>query len=195
MEKIKLDIVALSHSVTHSHNYAIILGVQGGTKRLPIVIGGFEAQAIAVALENMVPNRPLTHDLFKSTLDAFNINIKEIIINQLMEGIFYSILVCEKDGKTYNIDSRTSDAIAMAVRYNAPIYTYKSILEIAGVEMDDNIESKPEKNLEEKDTTTKTHTLQELDLKALDALLNKALEREDYEKAAEIRDEINSRKK
>jgi len=195
MEKIKLDIVALSHSVTHSHNYAIILGVQGGTKRLPIVIGGFEAQAIAVALENMVPNRPLTHDLFKSTLDAFNINIKEIIINQLMEGIFYSILVCEKDGKIYNIDSRTSDAIAMAVRYNAPIYTYKSILEIAGVEMDDNIESKPEKNLEEKDTTTKTHTLQELDLKALDALLNKALEREDYEKAAEIRDEINSRKK
>ncbi len=194
MKKIKLNIVALSHSVTHSHNYAIILGVEGGTKRLPIVIGGFEAQAIAVALENMVPNRPLTHDLFKHTLEAFNIRIKEVIINQLMEGIFYSVLVCEKDGETYNIDSRTSDAIAMAVRFNAPIYTYTSIIEIAGVEMDEGMESKSEVKKEEKKTGTKTHSLQELDVKALNALLKKALEREDYEKAAEIRDELNKRK-
>ncbi len=195
MEKIKLDIIALSHSVTHSHNYAIILGVQGGTKRLPIVIGGFEAQAIAVALENMIPNRPLTHDLFKHTLEVFNIRIKEVIINQLLEGVFYSVLICEKDGEKYSIDSRTSDAIAMAVRFNAPIYTYSSIIEIAGVDMDDGFETKQEKEEEKKKPKSKTHSLQDLDVKALDALLNKALEREDYEKAAEIRDEINRRKK
>ncbi len=194
MEKIKLNIVALSHSVTHSHNYAIILGVDGGTKRLPIVIGGFEAQAIAVALENMVPNRPLTHDLFKNTLQAFNINIKEVIINQLMEGIFYSVLVCEKDGELYNIDSRTSDAIAMAVRFNAPIYTYNSIIEIAGVEMDEGPEHRAEERKVEKQTKTKTHSLEDLDDKALNALLKKAIEREDYEKAAKIRDELNKRK-
>ncbi len=99
MEKIKLEIKALSHSVTHSHNYAIILGESGGPRRLPIVIGGFEAQAIAVVLENMIPNRPLSHDLFKNTLQAFNINIKEVIINQLYEGVFHSVLVCEKDNQ------------------------------------------------------------------------------------------------
>ena len=193
MKKIKLDIVALSHSVTHSHNYAIILGVEGGTKRLPIVIGGFEAQAIAVALENMIPNRPLTHDLFKNTLQAFNINIKEVIINQLLEGVFYSVLVCEKDGELFNIDSRTSDAIAMAVRFNAPIYTYTSILDIAGVEMDEGPEMTSKKKKQKPGTQHKTHSLEELDTKALNALLKKALEREDYEKAAQIRDELKKR--
>lgn len=193
MEKIKLEIVALSHSVTHSHNYAIILGQAGGSKRLPIVIGGFEAQAIAVALENMVPNRPLTHDLFKNTLEAFNITIKEVIINQLLDGIFYSVLVCEKDGETYNIDSRTSDAIAMAVRFGAPIYTYTSIMEIAGVEMDDGLGTKPPKK-DVVENKKDFQTLHDLDEKALNALLQKALEREDYEKAAEIRDELNQRK-
>ena len=195
MEKIKLEIVALSHSVTHSHNYAIILGETEGTKRLPIVIGGFEAQAIAVALENMKPNRPLTHDLFKNTLESFNIKIKEVIINQLLDGIFYSILVCEKDGERYNIDSRTSDAIAMAVRFRAPIYTYTSIMEIAGVEMDDGLSpiKRQEKDTIENQRST-ARTLQDMDTKALNVLLQKALEREDYEKAAEIRDELNKRK-
>lgn len=194
MEKIKLEIIALSHSVTHSHNYAIILGEIGGTKRLPIVIGGFEAQAIAVALENMVPNRPLTHDLFKNTLESFNINIKEIIINQLMEGIFYSSLICEKDGKEFKIDSRTSDAIAMAVRFDSPIYTYSSILEIAGVEMEDAKTPKEAAENNPKSSATKKHSISEMNDKTLESLLQKALEREDYEKAAEIRDELNKRK-
>lgn len=194
MEKIKLEIIALSHSVTHSHNYAIILGEIGGTKRLPIVIGGFEAQAIAVALENMVPNRPLTHDLFKNTLESFNINIKEIIINQLTEGIFYSSLVCEKEGKEFNIDSRTSDAIAMAVRFNSPIYTYSSILEIAGVEMEDSKTPKETEEKNPKSDTSKKHSITEMNDKTLESLLQKALDREDYEKAAEIRDELSKRK-
>ena len=195
MKKIELEIVALSHSVTHSHNYAIILGEVGGSKRLPIVIGGFEAQAIAVALENMVPNRPLTHDLFKNTLETFNITIKEVIINQLAEGIFYSVLVCEKGDKSFRIDSRTSDAIAMAVRFNAPIYTYSSIIEIAGVEMEEGPELKTkEEKPQATEDTTRVHSLEEMDEKALNALLQKALEREDYENAAEIRDELNKRK-
>ena len=194
MEKIKLEIIALSHSVTHSHNYAIILGEIGGTKRLPIVIGGFEAQAIAVALENMVPNRPLTHDLFKNTLESFNINIKEIIINQLTEGIFYSSLVCEKDGKEFKIDSRTSDAIAMAVRFDSPIYTYSSILEIAGVEMEDAKTPKEAAEKDPKTDPTKKHSISEMKDNTLESLLQKALDREDYEKAAEIRDELNKRK-
>lgn len=191
MEKIKLEIKALSHSVTHSHNYAIILGESGGPRRLPIVIGGFEAQAIAVVLENMIPNRPLSHDLFKNTLQAFNINIKEVIINQLYEGVFHSVLVCEKDGKQYNIDSRTSDAIAMAVRFDSPIYTYQSIMEIAGVEMEETPfgEESPQKKEKKKES----HSIKEMSGAALNLLLKKALEREDYEKAAEIRDELNRR--
>jgi len=193
MEKIKLEIIALSHSVTHSHNYAIILGEVEGTKRLPIVIGGFEAQAIAVALENMIPNRPLTHDLFKNTLESFNITIKEVIIHQLLEGIFYSSLICEKDGIQYTIDSRTSDAIAMAVRFRAPIYTYSSIMEIAGVMMEDPETTKttPEKPEKEKPKAT---DISEMTLEALETLLDKALQREDYEHAARLRDEIAKRK-
>jgi len=194
MEKIKLEIIALSHSVTHSHNYAIILGEVEGTKRLPIVIGGFEAQAIAVALENMVPNRPLTHDLFKNTLESFNIVIKEVIIHQLTEGIFYSSLVCEKEGKEYTIDSRTSDAIAMAVRFDSPIYTYSSIIEIAGVEMEDP-EIQSQSKVEKTEKKEKKHSITDMSVKALEALLEKALGREDYENAAKIRDELNKRNK
>ena len=134
MRKIELDIVALSHSVTQSHNYAVVLGEQGGSRRLPIVIGSFEAQAIAVAMERMTPNRPLTHDLFKNTLETFNIELKEVIINNLLDGIFYARLICIKDSEIIEIDSRTSDALAMAVRFNCPIYTYEFILDAAGVE-------------------------------------------------------------
>jgi len=137
MKKIELDIVALSHSVTHSHNYAVVLGEQDGVRRLPIVIGGFEAQAIAVAMERMTPSRPLTHDLFRNSMDTFNINLKEIIINNLLDGIFYARLICEKDGEVLEIDSRTSDALAMAVRFECPIYTYEFILDAAGVILED----------------------------------------------------------
>ncbi len=137
MKKIELDIVALSHSVTQSHNYAVVLGEQGGSRRLPIVIGGFEAQAIAVAMERMTPNRPLTHDLFKNTLDTFNVDLKEVVINNLLDGIFYARLICLKEGEMIEIDSRTSDALAMAVRFNCPIFTYEFILDAAGVVLED----------------------------------------------------------
>lgn len=193
MKKIKLEIIALSHSITHSHNYAIILGESNGTKRLPVVIGGFEAQSIAVALENMVPTRPLTHDLFKNTLESFDIVLKEVIINQLIEGVFYSKLVFEKEGKEYHIDSRTSDAIAMAVRYNAPIYTYTSIIEIAGVEMDDSFIGDKPKKADPLTKEQKSKSILELTDSALKAMLDKSLEREDYEMAAQIRDEMKKR--
>ena len=137
MKKIELDIVALSHSVTHSNNYAVVLGEQDGVRRLPIVIGGFEAQAIAVAMERMTPSRPLTHDLFKNSMDTFDITLKEIVINNLLDGIFYARLVCEKNGEVLEIDSRTSDALAMAVRFECPIYTYEFILDAAGVILED----------------------------------------------------------
>ena len=140
MKRIELDIVALSHSMTQSHNYAVVLGERRGQRRLPIVIGSFEAQAIAVAMERMVPNRPLTHDLFKSTLDTFGIQLKEVVINNLLDGIFYARLVCMKNGELFEIDSRTSDAIAMAVRFECPIFTYDFILEAAGVVLEDTEE-------------------------------------------------------
>ena len=123
MKKIELEIVALSHSITQTHSYAVVLGEVNGLRRLPIVIGGFEAQAIAVALEKMQPSRPLTHDLMKNFMTAFNIELLEVIISDLQEGIFYSKLVCSSDNDTVEIDSRTSDALALAVRFGCPVYT------------------------------------------------------------------------
>ena len=191
MNKIELDIVALSHSVTQSHSYAIVLGELDGNRRLPIVIGGFEAQAIAVAMEKMKPNRPLTHDLFKNTLDSFEIDLKEIVINNLIDGIFYAKLVCSKEGEIYEIDSRTSDAIAMAVRFGCPIFTFDFILRDAGVILEDE-------GIKEKVKTKKTSTGKDgyasMTISALNKLLEDVLSDEDYEKAAKIRDEINKRK-
>jgi len=192
MEKIKLDIVALSHSVTQSHNYAVVLGEEGGNRRLPIVIGGFEAQAIAVAMENMSPNRPLTHDLFRNTLESFNINLKEIVINNLLDGIFYAQLICEKNGEQFEIDSRTSDAIAMAVRFNCPIFTFEFIMETAGVVLEDSegkISAAPKR-----ESPPKRKSLSDYSVSDLNTMLEKVLAEEDYEKAAKIRDEINKRK-
>jgi len=192
MEKIRLDIVALSHSVTQSHNYAVVLGEKGGKRRLPIVIGGFEAQAIAVALERMSPNRPLTHDLFRNTLGAFEIELKEVVINNLIDGIFYAQLVCEKNGELLEIDSRTSDAIAMAVRFECPIYTQEFIMESAGVILDDDqIEGKTEAFSQP--SAPKKKSLADENIVDLEELLEKAIADEDYEKAAKIRDEINKR--
>lgn len=190
MKKIKLSIMALSHSVTQSHNYAVILGEENGKRRLPIIIGGFEAQAIAVALENMNPNRPLTHDLFKNTLDAFNIELKEVVINNLLDGIFFAQLICEQHGNVIQIDARTSDAIAMAVRYECPIYTYEFIMESAGVILDEEDEQKPAG----KPKKSKAETIEDMSLSSLEKLLEAALAREDYEKAAQIRDVINNKK-
>jgi len=191
MKKIELDIVALSHSVTQSHNYAVVLGEIGGDRRLPIVIGGFEAQAIAVAMENMSPNRPLTHDLFKNALDTFNVTLKEIVINNLLDGIFFAQLVCDHNGTEVKIDSRTSDAIAMAVRFGCSIFTFEFIMEAAGVLLDDSENDKLMKS-EVKTGSTKNN-LENYSLKALEKMLDDVLQDEDYEKAAKIRDEINKR--
>ena len=194
MRKIELDIVALSHSVTQSHNYAVVLGEQEGSRRLPIVIGSFEAQAIAVAMERMTPNRPLTHDLFKNSLETFNIDLKEVIINNLLDGIFYARLICLKDGEIVEIDSRTSDALAMAVRFNCPIYTYEFILDAAGVVLEETEEaSKKERTKVSK--VAKGGSLSSYSMEALNKLLSEVLSEEDYERAAEIRDEINRRKR
>lgn len=187
-KKIQLEIVALSHSVTQSNNYAVVLGEKKGSRRLPIVIGGYEAQAIAVSMERMVPNRPLTHDLFKNSLDTFGIQIIEIIISDLVEGIFYAQLVCERNGDVYEIDSRTSDALAMAVRFDCPIYTFDTILETAGVVLEVSEDGDEEESVEEENTySTKSSD-------ALTELLEEALQEENYEKAAQIRDEIKKRK-
>lgn len=140
MKKIELEIIALSHSITQTHSYAVVLGEVNGLRRLPIVIGGFEAQAIAVALENMKPSRPLTHDLMKNFMNAFAVNLQEIIISDLQEGIFYSKLVCFTENDTVEIDSRTSDALALAVRFGCPIYTYEHIIANAGILMEDSAE-------------------------------------------------------
>lgn len=193
MKKVELEIVALSHSVTNSHNYAVVLGEVEGQRRLPIIIGGFEAQAIAVAMEGMEPNRPLTHDLFRNTLDAFQVDLKEVVINNLLDGIFYARMVCFKEGELIEIDARTSDAIAMAVRFNCPIYSYEFIMDQAGVKLDEiDAEDEPQRK-KPKAPTKKKESIKELSLEALEKLLQKVLAQEDYEKAAKIRDEINNR--
>ena len=196
MKKIELEIVALSHSITQTHSYAVVLGEVNGLRRLPIVIGGFEAQAIAVALEKMHPSRPLTHDLMKNFMNAFNIDLQEIIICDLQEGIFYSKLVCISEHDTVEIDSRTSDALALAVRFGCPIYTYENILESAGILMEDTSGKKKKTPVAstEKETTS-TDDLKALSIDELNSLLNEVLEQEDYIRAIAIRDEINSRRR
>jgi bifunctional DNase/RNase len=198
MRKIELEIVALSHSITQTHSYAVVLGEVNGLRRLPIVIGGFEAQAIAVALEKMQPSRPLTHDLMKNFMNAFNIELHEVVISNLQEGIFYSKLICYSNEETIEIDSRTSDALALAVRFGCPIFTYENILNSAGILLDDPagkktgvkpvtpIISEHEKGAED--------DLKMLNLDELTHLLQEVLEQEDYIRAIAIRDEINSRK-
>jgi bifunctional DNase/RNase len=198
MKKIELEIVALSHSITQTHSYAVVLGEINGLRRLPIVIGGFEAQAIAVALERMNPSRPLTHDLMKNFMLAFNVELHEVIINDLQEGIFYSKLVCSSENDTVEIDSRTSDALALAVRFGCPIYTYDTILESAGILMEDDDKKKKSATAAASPVTTETtggEDLKSLSMEELNKLLNDVLEHEDYIQAIAIRDEIKSRKK
>lgn len=197
MKKIELEIVALSHSITQTHSYAVVLGEVNGLRRLPIVIGGFEAQAIAVALERMQPSRPLTHDLMKNFMYAFNVELMEIIINDLQEGIFYSKLVCVNEHDTVEIDSRTSDALALAVRFGCPIYTYENILENAGILMEDEAkQKKSEIPVDDPGAAASSayRDLSKLSLEELQKLLTDVLEHEDYIRAIEIRDEINKRK-
>ncbi len=202
MKKIELEIVALSHSITQTHSYAVVLGEINGLRRLPIVIGGFEAQAIAVALEKMQPSRPLTHDLMKNFMNAFNVDLVEVVITDLQEGIFYSKLVCTSENDTVEIDSRTSDALALAVRFGCSVYTYEHILDSAGILMEDTAATKKRKpsgtagaDEEEELVTSDRDDLKSLSLDELNKLLNEVLDSEDYIKAIAIRDEINIRKR
>ncbi|HRI21694.1 MAG TPA: bifunctional nuclease family protein [Panacibacter sp.] len=194
MKKIELEIVALSHSITQTHSYAVVLGEVNGLRRLPIVIGGFEAQAIAVALERMQPSRPLTHDLMKNFMNAFNVELMEIVINDLQEGIFYSKLVCVSEHDTVEIDSRTSDALALAVRFGCPIYTYDHILESAGILMEDTNKNKKAEIPVSEPSSASREELGKLTLEELQNLLTEVLEQEDYIRAIAIRDEMNKRK-
>ncbi|MEI8076019.1 MAG: bifunctional nuclease family protein, partial [Bacteroidota bacterium] len=188
MKKIELEIVALSHSITQTHSYAVVLGEIKGQRRLPIVIGGFEAQAIAVALEHMQPSRPLTHDLMKNFMNSFGVELQEVIISDLQEGIFYSKLVCYTENDTIEIDSRTSDALALAVRFGCPIYTYEHILENAGILMDDTTSKKEKKeSIGHEEASSDREDLSSLGIEELHKLLNEVLEQEDYIRAISIR--------
>jgi hypothetical protein len=204
MKKIELEIIALTHSVSQSHSFAIVLGELGGIRRLPIVIGGFEAQAIAVALDNMKPSRPLTHDLMKTVCDTFALELQYIYICKLEDGVFYSNLVFSNAIDTYEIDSRTSDALALAVRFECPIYVNENILIEAGVDAESSVEGMPttetelEKRIEEltaSSTLPKASTNYDtMNMEELNAALLFAIEHEDYEVAARIRDELQKRK-
>ena len=190
MEKIKLDIIGLSYSQTQTGAYALILSESTGERRLPIIIGGFEAQAIAIELEKMKPSRPLTHDLFKSFAVSFNIQIQEVIIHKFAEGVFYAKLIIS-DGKVEKeIDARTSDAVALSLRFHCPIYTYESVLSSAGILITESeSETKSKVDLPDDDPNgLKDYTLEELE-----ELLKITIENEDYERASQVRDEIKKR--
>lgn len=197
LKKILLEVIGLSYSQTQTGAYALVLGEAEGNRRLPIIIGGFEAQAIAIELEKMAPSRPLTHDLFKKFAEAFKISVKEVVIYNLLEGIFYAKLICDDgSGNEVEIDSRTSDAIALAVRFACPVYTYEFILSSAGIVLDE--ENKGEEELEEvtksEPTTTATSDLGSASVQELENMLDQAIADEEYEKASKIRDEIKRRK-
>lgn len=183
----------MSYSQSQSGAYALILVESGGKRRLPIIIGGFEAQAIAIELEKMKPSRPLTHDLFRSFAQAYHVNIKEVVINKFQEGVFFARLVCDRGGESCEIDSRTSDAVALALRFNCPIYTYPAIMDAAAISVDDEvIEEMNEIPPDDEENTRSSlflYTLEELQ-----EMLDKAISQEEYEEASMIRDEINRRK-
>jgi uncharacterized protein len=196
VKKVKLEIVGLSYSQTQTGAYALVLGETKGKRRLPIIIGGFEAQAIAIELEKMTPSRPLTHDLFKSFAEGFNISVREVIIYNLVEGIFFAKLISSDGNKEVEIDARTSDAIALAVRFNCPINTYEFILSQAGILLDDDAIAGAENALEKEDLVEVEETdYLKKSSEELKQMLDSALAEEDYEKASRIRDELNNRKK
>jgi bifunctional DNase/RNase len=200
MKKTELEIVALSHSITQTHSYAVVLGEINGLRRLPIVIGGFEAQAIAVALERMQPSRPLTHDLFANMMGTFDIELTEVIIYKLEEGIFFAKLVCSHNNDVIEIDSRTSDALALAVRTGCRIFTYENILDAAGLYLDPTETTAEQEGKEPQEASiisasAEDKKLSDMSLDELKALLHQVLEQEDYVRAIPIRDEINKRTK
>ena len=206
MSLVRLNIKGISYSQTQNGAYALILNEVDGDRKLPIVIGAFEAQSIAIALEKEIkPPRPLTHDLFKNFADRFDIVVKQVIIHKLVDGVFYSSLICERDKIEEIIDARTSDAIALALRFQAPIFTYKNILDKAGIYL--KVDPKDEDNEDEDDVLVNEIINEELELETsssedelksksieeLHKLLDEAVNNEDYEKAAKLRDEISKR--
>ena len=206
MDRVRLQIKGLSYSQTQSGAYALVLGEEDGERRLPIIIGGFEAQSIAIALEKGVnPPRPLTHDLFKNFADTFQIKLKEVIIHKLQDGVFFSILVCESNGIEQVLDARTSDAVALAIRFECPVFTYKEILNKAGIILKEGqgtgkkpSPSTPSSKMEEAASETTPEPKSSYDLKSLNAdqlhkMMDEAVNNEDYELAARIRDEIDRR--
>jgi bifunctional DNase/RNase len=195
MQKIKLDITGIQYSQTQSGSYVLTLLEVGGRRKLPILIGGFEAQSIAVELEKMVPNRPLTHDLIKTFCKSFGVNVKEIVIYKFLEGVFYSKIICEKDGMITEIDSRTSDAIAVGVRFNATIFTYDDVLE--EVDSKEGIENGSEEELVDEDEVevSEENELRSASKEELNHRLQEAIDNEAYELASKIRDELNRRGK
>lgn len=200
MKKIKLDIVGLSYSQTQSGAYALVLGEVSGRRRLPIIIGGFEAQAIAIEIEKMTPSRPLTHDLFKAFAETYHIRIDEVIIYNLVDGIFYAKIIFNDGNKQTEIDARTSDAIALAVRFKAPVYTYEFILASAGIVIEGNdfvfLENLESTGATDPETVSSrdTPSFASMTDEQLQENLSSALADELYEKAARIRDEITRRK-
>ncbi|MCZ6692940.1 MAG: bifunctional nuclease family protein [Bacteroidetes bacterium] len=196
MDKIKLEILGLSSSQSQSGSFALVLGETEGVRRLPIIIGMFEAQAIAIEIEKIIPNRPMTHDLFKSFAYSFNFSVKEILISDLKEGVFFAKIVCKNGDKNIEIDARPSDAIAIGLRFSCPIFTYETILSEAGIVLTDEADEEEETakvKKTSKKAQPKSDQLKDQSNEQLKELLNEAIKKEDYEGAAKIRDEINRR--
>jgi uncharacterized protein len=198
VKKLKLEILGLSSSQSQTGSFALVLGEVQGNRRLPIIIGMFEAQAIAIEIEKILPNRPMTHDLFKAFASNFHFTIEEIIISDLKEGVFFAKIVCTDGLKKMEIDARPSDAIAIGLRFDSPIYTYENILAEAGIVLTDEGDEEPEVKTESKPRSKKSESVKKDDYKnltvdKLNELLKEAIDKEDYEKAAKIRDELSKR--
>ncbi len=192
MTKLLLEIVGMSYSQSQSGAYALIMGEVGGKRRLPIIIGGFEAQSIALGLEKLKPGRPMTHDLFKNFAEFYGITITEVVINKFKDGVFHAVLVCDKNGDKSEIDARTSDAVALSIRFRCPVYTYEHILTEAGIVMDDDSTTPGYTETSSEESTE--NEFSEFLIEELEDLLQLAVENEEYEKASRIRDEIKRRK-
>ena len=198
MDKIKLEILGLSSSQSQAGSFALVLGEESGNRRLPIIIGMFEAQAIAIEIEKIIPNRPMTHDLFKSFAHSFSYKVQEIVISDLKEGVFFAKIVCSNGKENVEIDARPSDAIAIGLRFEAPIYTYETILAEAGIVLsdeaeDDIAEIKSEIKSSSRSKREDPDDLKNIPMDKLNEMLSDAIEKEDYERAAKIRDELSRR--
>jgi bifunctional DNase/RNase len=199
VKKIKLEILGLSSSQSQTGSFALVLGETDGNRRLPIIIGMFEAQAIAIEIEKIIPNRPMTHDLFKSFANNFHFTVEEIVISDLKEGVFFAKIVCSDGLKKSEIDARPSDAIAIGLRFDSPIFTYETILAEAGIVLTDEAEEekaaepKAEAKVKTKKESVRKDDFKNYSVEKLHDLLKDAIDKEDYERAAKIRDELSKR--